>query len=589
LTLVLTDITTLLAAKNMSTTIQTPFGTALAPAPRHAITVHVPSWQSMLDFVDQKPELLSQLQSMYPRFVLHKDVLQVWAPVFTPVTPRLILLQLVAKLQKFAGLEAQGMYIFPSIQAANDCVVFATSEAREAGAIPVGKISKRYFKTAVTSMFTVVFPPEFTETVHMFWLNPGTGISSRSAEHTLQHLDTLQECPTPATLSGPVEGAAHHHLKQRIADLLNRPPNLSTERPSVTPSDVFFFGTGMAAIYWVHRYLLTKYNATSVLFGTSVHSTIHVLEDFGPGVTFFGNGNASDFDKLSSHISQQKSNGISTQAIWAEFPTNPLLTVPDLHRLRNLADEYDVLLIIDDTISSFVNVDLLSVADILISSLTKSFSGYADLMAGSAVLSPQSKQYQALKSLFAEQHHNDFCILDAEQLLLNSTDYLSRTAILNNNALSLVNFLQLKASDSSSCVKKVFYPTTNATSLQNYNTFLRPATSELQNPGYGCLLSVEFHTLEQTIAFYDNLDVHQGPHLGAHLTIAMPYTRMIYAKELDEATKYGLKPEQIRVSVGLEKTDDLIAVFAKAIDIADRAPMKGTSAQSEELLPQSKT
>jgi cystathionine gamma-synthase len=572
----------------MSTTIQTPFGTALPPNPRHAITVHVPSWQSLLDFVDQKPELLVQLKSMYPRFVLHRDILKVRGPMTTTIIPILTPSQLVAKLQKFAGLEALGMYIFPSIQAAKDCVAFATSEARKAGMVPIDKISIRYFKTAVTSTFTVVFPPEFTETIHMFWLNPGTGISSRFAEHTLQHLDTLQELPSPATLSGPVEGEAHQQIKQRIADLLNRPTNSFNKGLPVSPSDIFFFGTGMAAIYWVHRYLLTKYNATSALFGTSFHSTIHVLEDFGPGVAFFGNGNASDLDELTSHLVQQKNNGVSTQAIWAEFPTNPLLTVPDLNRLRSLADEHNALLIIDDTISSFANVDLLSVADILISSLTKSFSGYADLMAGSAVLSPRSKHYSALKSLFAEQHHNDFYILDAEQLLLNSEDYLSRTGTLNNNAISLVNFLQLKASDPTSCVAKVFYPTTNAASLQNYNTFLRPSTAELRNPGYGCLLSIEFHTLEQTITFYDNLDVHQGPHLGAHLTIVMPYTRAIYAKELDEVAKYGLRPEQIRVSVGLEKTEDLIAVFAKAIDVADHAAMKGNSAQPNELDPQSK-
>lgn len=70
------------------------------------------------------------------------------------------------------------------------------------------------------------------------------------------------------------------------------------------------------------------------------------------------------------------------QAIWCECPSNPLLRTVDLQRLRQLANQHEILVVVDDSIASFANVNLLDVADIIVSSLSKYFSGYADVMAG---------------------------------------------------------------------------------------------------------------------------------------------------------------------------------------------------------------
>lgn len=61
----------------MSVEIQTAFGHALPPAPRHAITTHVPTWRSLERFRDHDPELMRSFKSMYPRFWIHPDILQV--------------------------------------------------------------------------------------------------------------------------------------------------------------------------------------------------------------------------------------------------------------------------------------------------------------------------------------------------------------------------------------------------------------------------------------------------------------------------------------------------------------------------------
>lgn len=69
-------------------------------------------------------------------------------------------------------------------------------------------------------------------------------------------------------------------------------------------------------------------------------------------------------------------------ALFTEFPSNPLLRSADLPRLRALADKYDFLIVIDETIGNFVNVEVFVYADVVVSSLTKVFSGYSNVMGG---------------------------------------------------------------------------------------------------------------------------------------------------------------------------------------------------------------
>ena len=203
----------------------------------------------------------------------------------------------------------------------------------------------------------------------------------------------------------------------------------------------------------------------------------------------------------------------------------------------------------------------------MVTSLTKSFSGYADVMGASAVLNPSSARYAELKILFEKSYVNYLYNADAEALEKNSRDYMARSKILNNNAERLVEYLQTLAQDPKSCVARVFYPTV-LPSRSCYEERMRPATEEF-TPGYGCLFSFELDTIEATVAFYDNLNLHKGPHLGAHLTLVIPFVKGIYGTELERVGKLGLNERQIRVAVGLEDTQILIEEFRIALKTAD--------------------
>ena len=69
-------------------------------------------------------------------------------------------------------------------------------------------------------------------------------------------------------------------------------------------------------------------------------------------------------------------------ALFCEFPGNPLLKSPDLHRIKRLGDQYDFAVIVDETIGNFINVHVLAHADVAVSSLTKVFSGDSNVMGG---------------------------------------------------------------------------------------------------------------------------------------------------------------------------------------------------------------
>ena len=110
--------------------------------------------------------------------------------------------------------------------------------------------------------------------------------------------------------------------------------------------------------------------------------TLKVLSKWGPGSHFFGIGGAEDIPKLEEYLETLPEGEGRTLALFCEFPGNPLLKSPDLLAIRKLADQYGFVIVVDETIGNFINVEVASVADIVVSSLTKIFSGDANVMGG---------------------------------------------------------------------------------------------------------------------------------------------------------------------------------------------------------------
>jgi cystathionine gamma-synthase len=102
--------------------------------------------------------------------------------------------------------------------------------------------------------------------------------------------------------------------------------------------------------------------------------------------TLYDNSDAK-LDRLESDL---KVDPTRYTALYIEFPGNPLLGSPNLVRIYALARQYGFAIILDDTIATSVNLDLLPYADVICTSLTKMFSGACNVMGGSIALNPKS-------------------------------------------------------------------------------------------------------------------------------------------------------------------------------------------------------
>ncbi|KAK4240781.1 vacuolar transporter chaperone 4 [Achaetomium macrosporum] len=531
----------------------------------HNITFHIPGWDTAKALRRGDPDLLSKLASIYPRFGPWCEVRQAYSS--SPhrkeehrIPPEALLFRIV-DIPLTLPLPSEPDY----------------------GSAGTGEVVRVYvvgypLGTAAPGAVGV-------------WQNYGTGISSRLAAALIpgvergeakvldwradRNADVRVE-KVPQSKGLPL-GEAHRRLRERIAGLVGGPRGGGKV---VGQGDVFLYPTGMAAIYRLHKAMVeVKGAGTVVVLGSVFHNTFHLYKESEGGMKHFGRceGESGVIEALDSWLEGEKVAGRKVGYIFAEFPSNPILVSVDLRRLREVADKYGVPVVIDDTIGSFCNIDVSPVADVIMTSTTKSLSGYANVMGGSLVLPPSSPHHSAIKHALESHFHNEYFHADAAKLLSNSSDYLARSAILNRNALRLASYLHTHSLSSpgtspgtSPVIKAVLYPPFTDTK-QNYDAMMLPATADF-TPGYGCLLAVEFTSLAVARAFYDALSVHHGPHLGAHHTLAFPFNDAIWGVDPEAAAQQaslGARPEQVRVSVGLESEETLVDTFAAALRVAE--------------------
>ncbi|KAG8630399.1 hypothetical protein KVT40_002018 [Elsinoe batatas] len=338
-----------------------------------------------------------------------------------------------------------------------------------------------------------------------------------------------------------------------LHDALQQPEEIERVRHTdgFSVDDVLLYPCGMNSIFQMHRILrVARGEMKSVMFGFPYVDTLKILEKWGPGVQFYGHASNEDLDDLESRLE----GGERFLCLVTEFPGNPLLKSPDLKRIRRLADKYDFAVMIDETIGNMCNINVLPDADIIVSSLTKIFSGDCNVMGGAAILNPSGRYYKQIRSALAEEFEDNLFAEDSIFLERNSRDFVSRIARINTNAELISDVLLAHPR-----IKQVNYPKTSPT-RQCYDDY------KLPDGGYGGLLSCTFHSIDDAIAFYDTLDTAKGPSLGTNFTLASPFVLLAHYGELEWAAQYGCEANLVRFSVGLEDEADLKRIFEKALD-----------------------
>lgn len=361
-----------------------------------------------------------------------------------------------------------------------------------------------------------------------------------------------------AAIRRRIAGTLTHHV-----DLAKHPlPEAEPSTRGIGEDDIYLFPNGMSAIFNAHRLLLSARGALkSLSFGFPYVDTLKILEKFGPGCVFYGHASEEELDDLERRLGA----GERFLALFCEFPGNPMLTCPNLRRIRSLADRYDFALVVDETIGTFGNINVLQYADVVVSSLSKIFSGDCNVMGGSAVLNPRSGYYAALKRAAAALYQDTYWPEDAIFMERNSRDFASRIDRINANAEAIVALLAAHP-----LVRRVHYPKCNP-DRANYED------CRLPEGGYGGLLSVVFKRKEDAEVFYDSIDSAKGPSLGTNFTLTSPYVVLAHYLELDWAASLGVDPDLLRISVGLEDTERLVGIFTSALRAAEEASKESSS------------
>ncbi len=244
----------------------------------------------------------------------------------------------------------------------------------------------------------------------------------------------------------------------------------------------------------------------------------------------------------------------NTRYIFSETPTNPFLHVLDLERLVAIARKHNVRTIIDSTFATPYNLKPLTYGvDLVIHSVTKYLAGHNDLLAGVIVgrgdLTVPLREAQAMFGAVVDP--------SAAYLILRGLKTLGlRIQRQNENALALAQFLEAHPR-----VRRVWYP-----GLPSHPDH---AIASRQMRGFGGVVSFEIDgTAEETRRFVDALRIPQlAPSLGGVESLVSPPALMSYYEATpEEREALGITDQLVRLSVGIEDPEDLIADVKQALE-----------------------
>ena len=327
------------------------------------------------------------------------------------------------------------------------------------------------------------------------------------------------------------------------------------------------FGTGMAAIAATMLTLLRQGDhivSSAFLFGNT-NSFLGTLQTFGISVTFV---DATDCANVAAALQP------NTRMVFVETIANPVTQVADLAGIGELCRQQGLLYIVDNTMTSpwlFRPRDV--GASLVVNALTKYIGGHGNALAGSVTdtglfdWTRYPNIYDTYKSvepaLWGIQQIRKKGLRDmgaslgpeaAHHISVGADTLALRMDKSCENALALARFCSKHRN-----VTRVFYP-----GLESHPQFARAKQLFRRS---GALMSIELADGVDCFDFLNRLDlVITSSNLGDTRTLGIPVAHTIFF-EMGAARRasMGVADSMIRLSVGIEDTDDLLADFARAL------------------------
>lgn len=278
------------------------------------------------------------------------------------------------------------------------------------------------------------------------------------------------------------------------------------------------------------------------LYGGTFNWCTSELQKFGIEFSIAEGNSSGDFKNA-----LQK----NTKIIYIETPSNPLLKITDIKETADFAHSNQILSVIDNTFASPVNQNPLDFGiDLVIHSATKYLGGHSDICAGAVVGSLKNiSQIKQTALNFGGSLDAQTCYL----LERSIKTLFVRVNQQNSNAQQMAEFLNKHPK-----IKNVFYP-----GLENSQGH---KTAKKQMKGFGGMLAFELKT-GSAIDFQNQLKlIKPAVSLGGVDSIinAPTLTSHRHVPE-SEKRKEGITDKVLRLSLGIENIDDLIADINRAL------------------------
>lgn len=247
-----------------------------------------------------------------------------------------------------------------------------------------------------------------------------------------------------------------------------------------------------------------------------------------------------------------------TKAVWVETPSNPLLRVTDLRRIGSIAKDAGIDFVVDNTfLTPLLQRPIEFGADYVVHSTTKYLNGHSDVVGG-AVIAATEEGRDAV--FFAANAQGATAVPFDSWLILRGLKTLPlRLKQHEENAAAVARYL-----DSHDSVAKVFYP-----GLEDHEGH---DLASRQQDGFGGMLSfvVKEGVCVRTLLSSTHVFTLAESLGGVESLIEQPAT-MSHASMRPEAREAaGITDKVIRLSVGVEHVDDLLADLEQALTVAER-------------------
>ena len=307
------------------------------------------------------------------------------------------------------------------------------------------------------------------------------------------------------------------------------------------------FSSGLAAIDAIIKLLSPgdEVISTNDLYGGTFRLFTKVFEKYGVKFHFTSLHNVSDVESLINE---------NTKVIWAETPTNPMINVFDIEALSIISKAKNLLLVVDNTFASpYLQNPINLGADIVMHSATKYLAGHSDVVLGALMLNDDEiaeKLYFIQNASGAVPGPQD-CFLTLRGIKTLHVRMQRHC----ENAHKVANFL-----NNHELVEKVYWP--GLDSHKNHDV------AKKQMSDFGGMLSfrIKDFNQEQTIKFLEKLHLFTlAESLGGVESLCGHPATMTHASiPVEEREKSGVTDSLIRLSVGIEDVDDLIADLKNA-------------------------